>query len=69
MKKCTLVSWPQSQLCIGCEHGEFVMGMGDDDGIGASAYLCYKAKEVQDMECEAHIIDEGETPEDYIEEE
>lgn len=66
MKKCTLVQWPQSQLCMECEHGEFVMGTGDDDRIGDSAYLCFKAKEVQDEECEANIIAEGETPEDCI---
>jgi hypothetical protein len=49
-----------------CEHGEFVMGIGDDDRIGDSAYLCYKAKEAQDIECESNMIAEGETPEDCI---
>ena len=66
MEKCTLVQWPQSQLCMECEHGEFVMGLDDGSEIGDSAYLCFKAKEVQDIECESNVIAEGETPEDCI---
>lgn len=41
MEKCYLIQWPESQMCIGCEHGTFVMGGEDDAKIGDSAYLCF----------------------------
>ena len=69
MEKCTLVQWPESQTCMQCEHGVFILSGEDDDSrIGSSAYLCFAAKKKQDDECLENIIAEGETPEDYKEE-
>jgi len=44
--KVTLNQWPDSQTCIGCPFGQFVMGADneDDDKIGDSAYICFKNK-------------------------
>ena len=48
-----LIHWPESQICIGCPHGQFVMGNADeeDDRIGDSAYLCYKPKDLYEGNC------------------
>lgn len=51
MTKCTLVCWPESQVCIGCKNGSFVQGVPDDPNIGDSAYLCFANKSEQDDEC------------------
>ena len=40
--KVTLVKWPESQECMDCEHGCFIMS--DDERIGDSAYLCFANK-------------------------
>ena len=62
-KKVTLWHWPESQICIGCPNGCFVMGNEDesdgDDRIGDSAYLCFSNKEVQDDNCRnTHVKEE-----------
>jgi len=41
MEKCYLIQWPESQRCIRCEHGTFIMGEEDDIKVGDSAYLCF----------------------------
>lgn len=49
-----------------CPHGVFILsGDEEESRVGTSAYLCFKAKYVQDDECLKNIIAEGETPEDY----
>ena len=47
MEKVFLVHWPESQLCIACKHGAFVMSALEDDSddlIGDSTYLCFADK-------------------------
>ena len=54
-KKCTLQSWPDSQNCIGCPNGTFVMGGENNTRIDDSAYLCFSNKETQDKDCWSNI--------------
>lgn len=38
-----LIKWAESQKCISCKHGEFVMGGENErnNRIGDSSYLCF----------------------------
>lgn len=45
----TVNTWPESQKCMQCKHGSFIMG--DDPYIGSSAYSCDEDQDVKDCEC------------------
>jgi hypothetical protein len=34
----TIQPWPQSQLCMDCEHGEFL----DSETFNSSHYICFE---------------------------
>ena len=39
--KVTIYDFPDSQMCMGCKHGEFVQS----DSFGSSNYLCLISSE------------------------
>lgn len=59
MREFFIIDWPESQLCLGCKHSEFVES---ERTLISSNYICHVKSRVNDgLSCPFRLIEDEET--------